>query len=342
MTPEDFAKLIHEVMQPLQDDIKALQKFADTAFDDMPDIDSAKQELKSFMIERVSDTRLSMMKDRDSFKGERGEKGITGDAGERGAKGDIGSQGRDGIRGKQGTPGDRGQKGDSGDRGEVGVGTRGDKGDNGERGDTGKAGKAGAKGERGERGFITAVEPWVKRDYMPGELTTNNGGTWQARRKTNTPPNALSNAWEMLSDGIEIVEFNDDSFSIKMASGEIRKSGSLQGPQGEKGGSVDLLEGYDETTLYRKSLDEVKESGSVWRAIKDGLLHKPGSAKGKGQWTCIAHKGPKGDAGKDADNEAILEELKIAQAIDARGAMELLVKMVEDYFADAFSSAKLH
>jgi len=406
MTPEELANLIKEALAPYR---KAMEDFDNVLLAVMDDVEKLlstsslnRQELKTYIVDRVSDTRLSLMKDRDSFRGEPGPQGSSGtqgtrgDQGERGEKGDQGIQGVEGIegidgaqgtkglqgqRGEQGYPGPIGEKGIQGERGDPGLvggpgergfpgkdgvkgeqgtqGTQGERGDQGipgitgstgipgqnghpgergyrgekgERGDAGLVGRGGEKGDRGERGFVGTVESWREKNYVAGEIVSHNGGSWQARRNTKDAPGWQSNSWEMLADGIGTVEWEDDCVIIRTAAGTVAKSAPLRGPKGEKGDSVVLHEKYDETQLYRKSLDEVKESGGVWRAKKDGLLHKPGTTKGKGQWTNIAHKGAKGDAGKDADMEVIKEQVIQHFAVERGALMDSTLRQIDEFF----------
>ncbi|MBW1672146.1 MAG: collagen-like protein [Deltaproteobacteria bacterium] len=404
MKAETIAKFLHEVMKPLQDDVKDLQAIFDDVVDHVSKIDSSaalsQQELKTLIVDRVHDTRLALMKERDSFRGdpgpqgEVGTQGKRGDIGQRGEKGDMGGQGGQGERGttgktgepgqpgepgqlgqpgpqgKEGSPGDRGDLGPQGDQGEPGQlgqpgpqgkegspgdrgdlgpqggqgerghpgkdgrnGDRGYRGEQGERGDIGQEGKVGKQGDQGERGLLAAISEWTERKHAPGEVVTISGGTWQARRTTTKEPNFNSNDWELLANGIGSVESKDYCLALTVSSGAVVKTSSLRGEKGEPGESVTFHPKYEETRLYRSSLDEVKESGCTWRALKDGILHKPGTTKGKEQWRNTTHVGPPGKDGKDADEEIVAEKVFQLIARDAKATLDLTIKQVDDYFS---------
>jgi len=123
---------------------------------------------------------------------------------------------------------------------------------------------------------------------------------------------------------------------IKEANGNISKSADLKGDKGDKGDSVTLSIGYDPTCLYKSHVNEVKEGGQVWRALKDGLLHKPGSKKSKQseQWVLIAHAGAPGPAGKDADEAAIQERIESGLVMGIKDIIDETIEMVDLAFSD--------
>ena len=53
---------------------------------------------------------------------------------------------------------------------------------------------------------------------------------------------------------------------------------------------------------------------------------------GKDQWVNVAHIGPKGEAGKDADEEAVAEKVFQKIALDTKAVLDLTIKQIDEYF----------
>lgn len=377
MNPEELLDIINAALAPYRKGIEDLDSVVKRIMGEVAQLlkDSAvsKQEIKTFVTERMSTIHLELLRDRDAFRGDPGEKGdqggtgLRGDRGERGLTGDqgeageTGDQGEAGGTGETGLKGDRGDQGDQGDRGEKGItgdrgdpgrdgalgekgvsgdqgipGTHGDRGEKGDRGDVGQTGETGETGKTGPTGLVGSISEWQKRTHSSGEIVTHGGATWQCRRKTLGEPGRLSNSWELLTNGISTGEFSEDHrLSVVLANGDVIKSQSLRGDKGEKGNSVTLHLKYNVTHKYRAGIDEVKESGAVWRAVKTGLLHKPGSAKGKGQWVNITHRGPAGPAGKDADPKAIGDAVFGRVMLSTKAMIEGSIALTDTYFESA-------
>ena len=424
LTPEDLMKILAEIITPLQDEISSIKSAFTDLGKEMSETTMTKNEAKVLIIERSSEERDRLLRDRDSFRGETGKQGLPGTDGLRGDRGETGEtgshglpgrdgkdgrEGIDGLRGKDGSNGKDGRDGINGASGAAGIdgdaginginGKHGDDGINGidgkhgvdgyigkdgsdgsdgsdgingnagkdgiggrdgkdglcgkdgkdgingrdgkdgvigtsgPRGDVGKKGTTGEKGERGLVGFMNAVEAWRDRPHDGGEIVTCGGATWHARRKTSNKPCHDSNSWELLSNGLWDIEWDDDtSLLIRTADGEERRSPVLKGDKGERGDSTSFVGDYSDTTIYRSSVDMVKCNGAAWIARKDGVLSKPGTAKGKDHWVCITHKGAKGDAGRDADEEIVKEKVLREFYADQQALIETTVKQVDAYF----------
>lgn len=338
MTPKDIAKILHEILTPLQDKVSALESTIQAVSSKALDPDVTKAELKTFMVERASEERDRLLRDREAFRGEPGKTGLPGkdgqrgDSGKAGGRGERGLPGRDGKDGREGIDGKDGRNGFNGRDGQDGL-----PGTQGKRGDVGGTGKQGVPGERGLTGFMKAVEPWRKREHQALEVVSCGGALWQARRLTSSEPSFKSNGWEALSVGVGDIDWQDVNGELKMTialtDGETRTSPNMRGEKGAPGESQEFAGDYDNTRMYRKGLDIVKENGSSWLAIKSGILQKPGSDKGKGSWICIAHKGPKGDTGESASVEQVMQRVLQEMRGENAALIENIVKQVDDYFA---------
>lgn len=364
MTPEELEKLLKEVIGPMMDGADEMREVIKQLAADAAKYKMDAVQSRVYVAEKALEAQETMLRNREHYRGEQGESGSDGkdgsrgDRGERGYKGETGSGGRDGRTGHDGARGDRGERGYNGKKGSAGqMGDRGETGDRGDvgkqgpqgetgifgrdgkdggvgpRGDIGKKGIQGEVGKRGPIGQLPAVVGWQKRIHDAGEVVTHGGATWQARRKTGAEPDADSNAWELLTNGYSHIEWTkDNQLSIRMADGEEFISPALRGIQGEPGEMPKFCGNYKATTIYRSVLDIVKHNGSTWLSIKSGVLQPPGSNKGKGSWICMAHRGPEGPKGKDADEAAIEERVIKRLQDDQMGVIERTIALVNAYF----------
>lgn len=334
MTPQNLAKILDEILTPLMDEVASVK----TAFSEITqkmdgNKELTKNELKTFVIERASEERDRLLRDRDAFRGERGERGKPG---EKGIRGDIGQRGEKGIQGDRGIQGERGLVGGRGERGEKGIqgvigknGRDGLPGEKGQRGDVGGIGKQGTQGERGETGFIKAVEAWRKREYDAGEIVSNNGATWQSRRKTSHEPDYLSNSWELIANGLSDVDFDGRKIKLTAADGETRTSPDLKGDKGDTGDVPYISGPYDAKCDYAQH-EGVQQDGSLWYPAKgkSGKLGKPGKSP---DWRLSAARGKTGPAGKSADPEVVKELVMLDIASENKAIIEMTLKQVDEY-----------
>jgi hypothetical protein len=282
-------------------------------------------------------------------KGERGETGYPGPQGEKGERGAIGpigiqgvpgDRGATGARGERGIPGKDGKDGQDGKAGPQGErGLRGEQGIPGEKGERGLPGKDGPPGPKGTRGVMLVARQWEPGEHIAGSLVTHKGSTWQATYTTSKEPGHKVRSWELISDGIQIEKEGDHGLIIRSGSGKLLEYPDLRGEKGErgeKGDSTTTYAKYSETQAYRAGLDDVKHDGCVWRAMKSGFLRPPGTTKSKntGQWINITHRGPPGPPGKDADHDAIREEV----LIELRSEIHLLAADAIDFIKNSFFS----
>ena len=200
------------------------------------------------------------------IQGVQGEQGIQGERGEKGEKGDTGAKGDPGTDGTTPTIGangnwylgttdtgkpSRGAKGDKGDQGEQGIqGIQGEQGVQGERGLQGIQGEKGDKGDTGS-GFkvlgyyataaalnAAVANPEAGMAYgvgtaEPYDIYIYDGvsKSW----KNNGPLQGAKGDTGATGVGVANVTFDDDIMTVNLTSGAHYSSGSLRGPQGEKG-----------------------------------------------------------------------------------------------------------
>lgn len=332
MTPNDMAKILNEVLgevlKPVFEDVESIKAVANEAVKKVEgSADITKAELKAFVIERASEERDRLLRDRDSFKGEQGERGFPGKDGKDGRHGKDGLDGKNGKDGKDGIPGEKGERGLPGRDGRDGK--DGKDGIDGRDGKDGKDGAPGEKGDRGEKGFISAVEPWRQRDYVAGELATNGGATWQARRNTSDEPNYLSNSWEQLTNGIADVQWEGNKCIHVLANGEKRISGDLKGEKGDSGDTPYITGPYDAERAYAQH-EGVQQDGSLWYPAegKSGHLGKPGKCA---DWKLAVARGKTGRDGKDADPEVVKELVMRDLAAENAALLEMTIKQMDDF-----------
>ena len=210
-------------------------------------------------LERKVGERMSALKDGEPGpQGERGEPGLPGERGEGGAHGDIGPIGDPGPQGERGDPGPQGERGDPGAPGaDGGIGPMGEPGMQGERG------LDGAQGPEGQRGKLPVVRAWADGVFYGGDVVSNRGGSYQAKRDTGREPP------------------HDDWICLATA-----------GRDGIDGRSFTVRGTWADSDSYA-ALDIVALGGASFVARRDD----PGACPGDG-WQMIAAQGKRGHTGE--------------------------------------------
>lgn len=161
-----------------------------------------------------------------------------------------------------------------------------------------KDGKDGADGRDGKDGADGQM-PRI-RAYAPGmayperSVVAALGGLWQARCDTSEAPAPGAADWAPLSVGMAELGFETSEdgrevhMSVKLSDGTVQKS-IIELPV-----SV-WQDTYSSDKSYRKA-DEVTHGGSVWHAMKAGILGVPGKCA---DWKLKVKCGRDGKDGKD-------------------------------------------
>ena len=173
MNPKLIAQLIHEATKEFRKEIDVLNADRDANLDEIVDLEKKlvqlEHNLSKWLSEKLSEIHLDMVRHKEQYKGDRGEKGLPGETGEKGDPGRDGMRGKDGNQGLQGKKGPQGIQGKFGEKGDPGLdGTIGKTGPSGKDGSTGLTGEKGDPGLDGMRG--KAGNPGLQGDQgLPGK-----------------------------------------------------------------------------------------------------------------------------------------------------------------------------